>query len=109
MRNKSERLITLAIRAGLKTSGDISRETGLAIGTVYRIVNLLKIEHGVSGLTELRLALNPPATPIKFPEFTSHDCVIIDASLDPRAAAELIMQVLGDAYSVRLAKALSQL
>lgn len=99
--SKTEKAIILALRLGYVRTADIVEQTGLSEDTVQLTLSLLFLEHDVSDVAALAAHL-APKTPDLPPQFTSHDCVIVDLALSPVTAANLLNQVLGENYCQQL-------
>lgn len=103
--SKTEKAIILALRLGYLTTADIVEQTGIGADAVQFTMSLLLLEHTAPNVAALA-ALFAPKPPDLPPQFTSHDCVIVDAALTPATAANLLNQVLGETYCQALKTAL---
>ena len=108
--SKTEKAIVLALRLGYMSTADIIEQIGIGEDAVQFALSLLLLEHNVPNVAALA-AIFAPKPPDLPPQFTSHDCVIVDcvivdAVLPPVTAANLLNQVLGKEYCQALKIAL---
>jgi hypothetical protein len=83
---------------------EIIDQTGLGKKSVELGLNSLRTQYRTGDIADLAALFIPK---LKQPlEFTSHDCVIVDAALSPTTAANLLHQVLGEDYAQDLKNAL---
>ena len=102
---KNEKVVRLALRLGYATISDIIDQTGLGKKTIEASLGELCHAYGVPDAAHLVAILAPQQQQSEL-QYTSHDCVIVDAALAPCSAAHLLYQVLGKDYCEALKIAL---
>lgn len=82
---------------------EIIDQTGLGKKSVEASLGILRLRYAMPDNEQLAAIFAPRSSTLNF---TSHDCVIVDAALSPTTAANLLHQVLGEDYAQDLKNAL---